>query len=130
MKYHTLPKTILLSLTLVALHANAQAPAGGTGAPAGAAQEEANPPVIDSFKYEGNTKISTAALLKDSGMKVGVKITKALVGGEIQRVAALYKQAGHEVAISPDIQHPADGHVTVTFKINENGKGGDAGAAP
>jgi hypothetical protein len=126
---------LFFALSALFIQANAQAPAGpppgaGMGAPAGAGQTEAKPPVIDSFKYEGNTKISTAALLQDTGMKVGVTISKELVGGELQRIVALYKAAGHEMAVSPDIQHPADGHVTVTFKINENGKGGDAGAAP
>lgn len=133
MSTSTLIKTTLLAAAVSAvltLHAQAQAPGGalpGMGAPAGAEQEEANPPVIDSFTYAGNKKITTAGLSKDSTMKTGVKITKAMVGGEIERIIALYKKAGYDLAISPDIQHPADGHVTVTFKIDENGKGGNAG---
>ncbi|MFT3906155.1 MAG: POTRA domain-containing protein [Steroidobacteraceae bacterium] len=109
----------------------AQAPAAPPGGapPAGAQQAEANPPVIDSVSYSGNKKISSAELAKGCLVKVGVKINKEMVGAEIDRVVALYKKAGYDLAISPDIQHPADGHVTVTFKIDENGKGGNAGPA-
>ena len=104
-------------------------PPEGMGGPGGMAAET-NPPVIDAFSFEGNRKISTQALLKDSSIEPGMTISKQLVGGEIQRIVALYNMAGYDLAISPDIQHPADGHVVITFKIDENGSGGDAGAAP
>jgi hypothetical protein len=91
---------------------------------------EANPPVIDSIAYQGNKKIATEVIAKDAAIKAGVKINKEMVGGEIQRIVALYKKSGYDLSVSPDIQHPADGHVTVTFLINEDGKGGDGGAAP
>lgn len=88
------------------------------------------PPVIDSVSYSGNAKISTAELVRDATLKAGMNISKEGMQGELQRVIAIYKKHGLDLAVSPDIQHPADGHVTVTLKIDENGHGGDAGAAP
>jgi Surface antigen variable number repeat len=102
------------------------------GPPTGAApaSAETNPPLIDSVSYRGNQKIATELLAKDSAIKPGIAISRPLVGGEIQRIVALYKQSGFDLSVSPDIAHPADGHVTVTFVIDEAGKGGNGGAAP
>lgn len=134
-------KVIVLSTAVnvvFALGAAAQAPGGappaggppsGMSAP-GADQPEANPPVIDSVTVQGNNKITTAALMKDTTIKLGVKVSKPLVRGELDRITAVYKKAGYDMSVAPDIAHPADGHVTITFKIDENGKGGNAGPAP
>jgi hypothetical protein len=91
---------------------------------------EAMPPVIDAVGYSGNHKISTAIIERGATIKPGTPISRALVGDEIRRIIALYKQSGFELSIAPNIQHPAAGHVTVQFMIDENGKGGDSGAAP
>jgi hypothetical protein len=112
---------------LAAATVAAQAPPGAPMSPGAA---EATPPLIDAVSYSGNHKISTAVLTKDSSIEAGVPISRALVGNEIKRVIALYRQAGLDLSISPNIQHPAAGHVTVEFQIDENGKGGDSGAAP
>jgi len=100
------------------------------GPMAGPGAADSSPPLIDAVSYSGNHRISTAKLEKESVIKLGAPISRALVGDEIRRVIALYKQAGLDLSISPNIQHPAAGHVTVEFQINEEGKGGDSGAAP
>ncbi|HTP38149.1 MAG TPA: POTRA domain-containing protein [Steroidobacteraceae bacterium] len=87
-------------------------------------------PVIDSVSYSGNSKVSTAELAQGATLKAGMNISKEGMKSELDRVIAIYKKHGLDLAVSPDIQHPADGHVTVTLKIDENGHGGDAGAAP
>jgi outer membrane protein assembly factor BamA len=92
-------------------------------------QSEANPPVIDSVSYAGNTKLSNTLLAQGSTIKPGAHVSKELVGGEIDRIVSLYKKAGYELSISPDIQHPAAGHVAITFRIDESGKGGNSGPA-
>lgn len=105
---------------------------GGPGAPMGpgaGGQPEANPPIIDSVNYAGNTKLSSAVLAQGSTIKPGVQVSRELVKGEIDRIVDLYRKAGYDLAISPDIQHPAVGHVTITFRIDESGKGGNAGPA-
>jgi hypothetical protein len=80
--------------------------------------------------YSGNHKISTAVLAQGSTIKAGPAISRELAGGEIRRIIGLSKQAGFNLSIAPNIQHPAAGHVTVEFQIDENGSGGDSGAAP
>jgi hypothetical protein len=90
---------------------------------------EANPPVIDSVSYAGNTKLSSALLAQGSTIKPGAHVSRELVGGEIDRIVGLYKKAGYDLSISPDIQHPAAGHVAITFRIDESGKGGNSGPA-
>jgi hypothetical protein len=102
-------------------------PSPSAGPPA---QGETSPPVIDSITYAGNSKISTASLAAGSSLKAGTIISKELVGAEIERIVALYRKAGYDLAISPRVDHPAAGHVTVKFLIDENGKGGEAGPAP
>jgi hypothetical protein len=125
-----------LTLALYVMSAQAQQGPGGPGGPGASmgpgagGQPEANPPVIDSVNYAGNAKLSSAVLAKDSTIKPGAQISKELVGGEIDRIIGLYKKAGNDLAISPDIQHPTAGHVAITFRIDENGKGGNAGPAP
>jgi len=129
-----------LTLTLYVISAHAQQGPGGPGepgeppgapmGPGAGGQPEANPPMIDSVSYAGNTKLTSAVLAQGSTIKPGVKISRELVGGEIDRIVGLYKKAGYDLAIAPDIQHPAAGHVAITFRIDENGKGGNAGPAP
>jgi hypothetical protein len=132
-KFMRLRKLVLIAALATGASATTIAQAPPPGAPPGGAPPqaaEANPPVIDSIAYQGNKKIATAVIAKDAAIKAGVKINKDMVGGEIQRIVALYKKSGYDLSVSPDIAHPADGHVTVTFIINEDGKGGDGGAAP
>jgi len=88
-----------------------------------------HPPVIDAVSYAGNTRIGAAQLARGSQLLPGLAISKPLVKAELERVTGLYRQIGRDIAVSPDIAHPADGHVTVTVRIDESGKGGDAGAA-
>jgi hypothetical protein len=121
-----------LTLALCVMNIQAQQGPGGPGSPMGpgpAGQPEANPPVIDSVSYSGNTKLSSAALAQGSTITPGLMVSRALVGGEIDRIVGLYKKAGYDLAISPDIQHPAAGHVTITFRIDESGRGGNSGPA-
>jgi hypothetical protein len=121
---------LALSLALVVVSAQAQqAPGPGpAGGPAG--QAESSPPLIDSITYSGNSRISSATLAAGSSLKPGIPISKPLVGAEIERIVAVYRKAGFDLAILPRVDHPAAGHVTITFLIDENGKGGEAGPAP
>jgi len=107
-----------------------QSPPGPPLGVTAAGAAEAMPPIIDAVGYSGNHKISTAVLEKSSTINPGMPISRALVGNEIKRIIALYEQAGFDLSIAPNIQHPSAGHVTVEFQIDENGKGGDSGAAP
>jgi len=127
-----------LTLALCVINIHAQQGSGGPGEPGApgspmgpgpAGQPEANPPVIDSVGYAGNTKFSSAVLAQGSTIKPGVRVSRELVGGEIDRIVGVYKKAGYDLAISPDIQHPAAGHVSITFRIDEGGKGGNSGPA-
>jgi hypothetical protein len=117
-----------VSLALVVTATSAQQGPGPSGGPQ--AQGETTPPVIDSIAYVGNSEISTATLAVGSSLKPGILVSKQLVGAEIERILAVYKKAGYDLALSPRIDHPAAGHVTIKFLIDENGKGGEAGAAP
>jgi hypothetical protein len=129
-----------LALAFCVVNALAQQGPGGPGGPGGppgapmgpgsGGQPEANPPIIDSVSYAGNTKFSSAVLAQGSTIKPGVAVSRELVRGEIDRIVGVYKNAGYDLAISPDIQHPAAGHVAITFRIDESGKGGNAGPAP
>lgn len=123
-----------LAVSLLSAH-NLMAQAGGPppGGPGGAppaAGAATDSPLVDSIAFSGNTKLSAAALSKDAKLKVGDKLSRENMKAEIERIVALYRKSGYNLSISPDIQHPADGHVTITFKIDENGTAGDAGAAP
>ena len=133
------PRHLALVLTLALFITNAHAQQGPaeSGRPSGTpvdqgagGQPDANPPIIDSVIYAGNTKLSSALLAQGSTIRPGAKVSRELVGGEIDLVIGLYKKAGYDLAISPDIQHPAAGHVAITFRIDESGMGGNAGPAP
>ena len=92
--------------------------------------EEANPPVIDSIKITGATKIATKDILSGISMKVGQKISRTLVKNTCNEIAAMYQKKGGDAAVTPDITHPADGHVVVELIVDENGKGGFLWPAP
>jgi hypothetical protein len=117
---------VLLFASLASAQVPQQPPPGPLLSPGMA---EPAPPLIDAVSYSGNRKISTALLEKHSALKIGAPISRALISKEIKRVVAVYRKAGLDLSIAPNIQHPLAGHVTVEFQIDENGKGGDAGAA-
>lgn len=120
---------LLTAIAALGISAGAAAQSGGPpprgGAPGGmgAQQNEAAPPVIDSVTYAGNTRFSSAELAKATALKAGMKVSKELVGNELDRVAALYKKAGIDARVSPNIAHPSEGHVTIAVNIVESNRG-------
>jgi hypothetical protein len=105
-------------------------PSGGTpggppqGGASGAEAEETNPPVIDSIEIKGSTKFTVDQMMKVLTMKVGDTISRTKVKDSCNNIAALYQKQGGDAAVSPNITHPADGHVVVTLTVDESGKGG------
>lgn len=102
-------------------------PASGApqqGAAPGAEAEEANPPVIDSIEIKGSTKFTADQMMKVLTMKVGDKISRTKVKDSCNNIAALYQKQGGDAAVSPNITHPAEGHVQVYLTVDESGKGG------
>lgn len=89
----------------------------------------ADAPVIDSIKFSGNTKLSDDQLGKTVQLKVGATLSREKMKADLDRIVAAYRKAGYDLSVSPDIAHPAAGHVAITFKIDESGTAGDAGPA-
>ena len=101
------------------------APGGPPQAAApGAGAEEANPPVIDSIEIKGSTKFTAEQMMKVLTMKVGDTISRTKVKDSCNAIAALYQKQGGDAAVSPNITHPAEGHVQVYLTVDESGKGG------
>ena len=101
--------------------------AQGGGPPQGAPPNEApeaNPPVIDSIHITNARKVSTEDILTGISMKVGAKISRPMVKTACNEIAAMYQKKGSDAAVTPNITHPADGHVVVELIVDENGKGG------
>jgi hypothetical protein len=122
--YRILGLSILFFFTVTLTGISIAQPGGSPqGAPADQG-EEANPPVIDSIKITGATKIATKDILAGISMKVGQKISRTLVKNTCNEIAAMYQKKGGDAAVTPDITHPADGHVVVELIVDENGKGG------
>lgn len=95
-------------------------------APAGAAVVR----TVQEIKFTGNKKISTATLSSGIALKVGDVNTKEAVGAAMTKIVELYKQAGSDLALMVDISLPDASHTVVNFLIDENGTGGNKGAAP
>lgn len=93
------------------------AQAGGPGG-------EEEHPLIDTVRIKGATKVPANAILEKLPMKVGGKLSRALIQTSGDEITALYKKAGADVAIEPNIEHPSDGHVAVEMVVDEKGKGG------
>lgn len=104
----------------------AQGPPGGAPPSAGAQDS----PVIDKIQFTGNTEVSSAELAKVMKLKAGDTISREKMHADLDSIVALYRKKGHNLSVSPDISHPADGHVAINIKIDESGTAGDAGAAP
>jgi len=95
-------------------------PSGAGGAQAGAEEH----PLIDAVHISGITKLSEGDLLKIIPMKAGGKLSRALIQDSGSGITAEYKKKGGDVAISPNITHPSDGHVVVELIVDEKGTGG------
>ena len=85
---------------------------------------EENPPVIDTIEIKGSTKFSQQEMLKVLTLHVGDTTLPKKVKESCNNIAALYQKQGLDVAVSPNITHPSEGHVQVVLTVNENGKGG------
>jgi Surface antigen variable number repeat len=84
------------------------------------------PVIMDSLSYAGNSEISTSELTQDSPLKPGMVISDDTIRGEVNRIIAVYRAHGFDLALMPDVQHPSAGHVVVTIRINEQGTSGTA----
>lgn len=85
---------------------------------------------VQEIKFTGNKKVSTAQLASQIGLKVGDVNTKEAVGAAMTKIGDIYKQAGKDLSYMVDISLPDDTHTIVNFIIDENGTGGNKGAAP
>jgi len=91
------------------------------GSQPGAGAEETNPPVIDSIEIKGSTKFTADEMMKVLTMKVGDTISRTKVKDSCNNIAALYQKKGGDGAVSPNITHPAEGHVKVYLTVDESG---------
>ena len=98
--------------------------------PANAGANVPDAPIIDDIKFAGNTLFSGERLATEIQLKQGAALSREKMKADLDRLVALYRGRGHNLSISPDIGHPAPGHVSITFKIDEHGVSGDAGPAP
>lgn len=103
---------------------------GGPGSPPPGSGGGTDSPVIDSINFSGNSEVTTAQLAQAMALKPGDKISKEKMKSDLDHIVAVYRKAGHNLSVSPDISHPAPGHVAIEIKIDESGTAGDAGAAP
>jgi hypothetical protein len=85
-------------------------------------------PVIDDTRVadvvvDGNKAIATAAIQQVMKLKVNGPLSRALVLADIDAIEALYKKAGKQVQIWPDLTHPGENQgtprTTMTFRIIE-----------
>lgn len=118
--------TLIVAALAASGAAFAQAPAGAP--PAGAATATVR--TIQEIKFTGNKKISTAELAGKIGIKVGDVNTKEAVGGAMDKIGEAYKKLGSDVSYMVDISLPDQSHTIINFVIDENGTGGNKGAAP
>ncbi len=102
----------------------AQAPAPAAIAPAATVR------TIQEIKFTGNKKLSTPELAGKIGIKVGDVNTKEAVGGAMDKIGEAYKKIGSDVSYMVDISLPDPSHTVINFVIDENGTGGNKGAAP
>jgi Surface antigen variable number repeat len=113
-----------MTLAVSALARNAPPSGGPPQGASGAEAEETNPPVIDSIEIKGSTKFTADQMMKVLTMKVGDTISRTKVKDSCNNIAALYQKQGGDAAVSPNITHPAEGHVQVVLTVDESGKGG------
>lgn len=93
---------------------------------------EANPPVIDSFVITGATRFSDAQLKAALTQHVGDKVHVENVQADLRAIAALYASGPFSeqwsgfalvtpaVTVTPDISHPAEGHVAIKYVVAEH----------
>jgi len=109
---------------VVALSQEVSPPPAGVPGNAAGGEEEKNPPTIDAIHITGASKFSEKYLLSNISMRTHGKISRILVKNSCNEIAAIYQKKGSDAAVTPNITHPADGHVVVELKVDESGKGG------
>jgi len=122
------PLVWLLSLATQPVCAQAVAAPPTATASVGSATA-ADSPVIDDIKFVGNTRVSVAQLRDVLKLKVGDIFSRAKMKADLNRIITLYRTKGYDLSVSPDIAHPAVGHVTITIKLDESDPG-DARTTP
>ncbi|MGC3979969.1 MAG: POTRA domain-containing protein [Steroidobacteraceae bacterium] len=123
----------LLALCVFSLSISwAQTPATADPAPPrnmGNAGEVGKGPVIDSFTFEGNKKVSSADLAKVVQLKPGMPLSSVLVQPDLERITAYYKDHGGAY-VQPSIIEQGLNHAKVIFQIHEGAKWYSAGEEP
>lgn len=104
-------------------------PSGAAGGPPDG-MAAATERTVQEIKFTGNSKIPTATLAAQIPLKVGVVNTKEAVGAAMNKIVEIYRQAGSDLSLMVDISLPDATHTIVNFMIDENGAGGNKGAAP
>ncbi|MGC3980518.1 MAG: POTRA domain-containing protein [Steroidobacteraceae bacterium] len=131
--FRPLRGSVIIAAAMVCGAALAQAPAPGGAPPAGAPGAGSAAAVvrtIQEIKFTGNKKLSTEQLSKAIGIKVGDVNTKEAVGGAMDKIGEAYKKIGADLSYMVDISLPDATHTSINFIIDENGTGGNKGAAP
>ena len=94
---------------------------------------EENPPAIDSFTITGSTQFGEDQLTGALTQQVGGDVTILGVQADLRAIAALYYEdpaemtegwagfglATPRVKVTPEIAHPAEGHVTIEYIVEE-----------
>lgn len=130
---NTTTRPLLGALLAATLCVAAGAAAAQNGPPPGGAPGGGAPAAVrtvQEIKFTGNKKISTATLSSQIQLKVGDVNTKEAVGAAMDKIGDLYKKAGLDLSYMVDISLPDQSHTIVNFIIDENGTGGNKGAAP
>jgi outer membrane protein insertion porin family len=77
-------------------------------------------PIINRVDFEGNSKVTTKDLEKESQMKPRMVFTRAKVQSDIQRIIELYRRNGKFAAsVDPQIIQRPQNRVDLIYSINE-----------
>jgi len=77
-------------------------------------------PIINRVDFEGNSKVTTKDLEKESQMKPRMVFTRAKVQSDVQRIIELYRRNGKFAAsVDPQIIQRPQNRVDLIYSINE-----------
>lgn len=96
----------LMGLMLLPLCAARSAPADST-------------PVIDQINFTGNVEIGTPDLVKLTKLAAGAPLSADAIRPDLARIMDAYERWGGAI-VAPSIIETSQGHVTLTYQINEH----------
>ncbi len=77
-------------------------------------------PIINRVDFEGNSKVTTKDLTKESQLKPRMVFTRAKVQSDVQRIIELYRRNGKFAAsVNPQIIQRPQNRVDLIYSINE-----------